>query len=34
MILLVIAFNPYVESLEFKSPAIYMISHYLVYFSG
>ncbi|QGA53232.1 DUF1404 domain-containing protein [Sulfolobus sp. E5-1-F] len=34
IVLLVIAFNPFTESLEFYSPAVYMISHYIVYFSG
>ncbi|WP_338604363.1 DUF1404 domain-containing protein [Sulfolobus tengchongensis] len=34
IILLVIAINPFVESIEFYEPAVYMISHYLVYFSG
>ncbi|ACP39360.1 DUF1404 domain-containing protein [Saccharolobus islandicus] len=34
IVLLAISVNPYTESLEFHYPAIYMISHYLVYFSG
>ncbi|AAK42781.1 DUF1404 domain-containing protein [Saccharolobus solfataricus] len=34
IVLLAIAVNPFTEGLEFYSPAIYMISHYLVYFSG
>ncbi|AHC52281.1 hypothetical protein SUSAZ_10585 [Sulfolobus acidocaldarius SUSAZ] len=32
--LLILSFNPYTESLEFSVPAVYMASHYAVYFSG